>query len=279
VSLSFLVLGSSSSGNATLLRCQTESGTRNFLIDAGLGPRTIVRRMAMAGLDPPRLDGIVLTHADSDHIRNSWRRTLERDEIPVHIPVAHRYDAEREAVPRILSRVFSGSFEPAPGVRFDPYVCPHDGEGSSAFRISCGDASLGWATDLGRVPEGLLEHLDGVDALAIESNYDRGLQENSGRPDFLVRRITGGRGHLSNRECLDAVKRLTSRQDLLNPMSHIVLLHLSRDCNRPELIRALWAREAPELLERLVISAHDRPAGLLHIGPGAGSTDQGVLFA
>jgi len=235
--------------------------------------------MAMAGLDPPRLDGIVLTHADSDHIRNSWRRTLERDEIPVHIPVAHRYDAEREAVPRILSRVFSGSFEPAPGVRFDPYVCPHDGEGSSAFRISCGDASLGWATDLGRVPEGLLEHLDGVDALAIESNYDRGLQENSGRPDFLVRRITGGRGHLSNRECLDAVKRLTSRQDLLNPMSHIVLLHLSRDCNRPELIRALWAREAPELLERLVISAHDRPAGLLHIGPGAGSTDQGVLFA
>jgi phosphoribosyl 1,2-cyclic phosphodiesterase len=279
VSLSFLVLGSSSSGNATLLRCQTESGERNFLIDAGLGPRTFVRRLAMAGLETPRLDGIVLTHADSDHIRNSWRRTLERDEIPVHVPVAHRYDAERQAVPRILSRVFSGPFEPAPGVRFAPYVCPHDREGSCAFRISCGDASLGWATDLGRVPKGLLEHLDGVDALAIESNYDQELQQHSGRPDFLVRRITGGLGHLSNRECLEAVKELTSRQDLLNPMAHIVLLHLSRDCNRPELVRELWAREAPELLKRLVISAHDRPAALLHIRSGAGSTEQGVLFA
>jgi hypothetical protein len=62
-------------------------------------------------------------------------------------------------------------------------------------------------------------------------------------------------------------------------MAHIVLLHLSRDCNRPELVRELWAREAPELLKRLVISAHDRPAALLHIRSGAGSTEQGVLFA
>ena len=141
MSLSFLVLGSSSSGNATLLRCRTDRGERNLLIDAGLGPRTFVRRLAMAGIDPPRLDGIVLTHADSDHLRSSWRRTLERDRIPVHVPTAHYRDARREAVPEALLRVFNGSFEPAPGVRFEPFVCPHDREGSSAFRISCGDAA------------------------------------------------------------------------------------------------------------------------------------------
>ena len=117
-----------------------------------------------------------------------------------------------------------------------------------------------------------------MDALAIESNYDLDLQRRSGRPDFLVRRITGGRGHLSNRECLEAVKQLSRRQPSTSDIGHIVLLHLSRDCNRPELVRSLWSREAPELIERLVISSHDRPAELLHVGVGAGAPPQGLLF-
>lgn len=282
MALSFLVLGSSSGGNASLLRCRTPDGVRNLLIDAGLGPRTVVRRLGMAGLEMPRLDAIVLTHADSDHLRSSWERTLLRDRIPVHVPTAHHRDARRHGVPADLLRTFAAPFEPVPGVRFDPFVCPHDREGSSAFRIACGGRTLGWATDLGRVPPGLLEHLRGVEALAIESNYDPGLQQRSGRPEFLVRRITGGRGHLSNRECLEAVLALEGSSPGARGLEHVVLLHLSRDCNDPELVRTLWDREAPGLKDRMVVSHPDRPTEHFELGgPGATSTDrtQGLLFA
>ncbi|MCH2145089.1 MAG: MBL fold metallo-hydrolase [Phycisphaerales bacterium] len=278
MSLSFLVLGSSSSGNATLLSCSTPTGERHLLLDAGLGPRTFARRMHMAGLDPVRLDAIILTHADSDHIRASWRRTLERESIPVHMPLAHRRDAERDAVPNHLSRPFSSRFEPVPGVVVDPFEVPHDREGASAFRITCGDVALGWATDLGRVDAGLIEHLRGVNALGIESNYDLERQRTSGRPEFLVRRITGGRGHLSNRECLEAVRQLTRQEAVPGTIEHVVLLHLSRDCNCPELVAGLWADEAPELVDRLLISRHDRPIEQLHLGAGAGIREQGLLF-
>lgn len=278
MSLSFLVLGSSSSGNATLLSCSTPTGERHLLLDAGLGPRTFARRMQMAGLEPVRPDAIILTHADSDHIRASWRRTLERESIPVHMPIAHRRDAERDAVPAHLSRPFRSTFEPVPGVTVDPFVVPHDREGSSAFRITCGDVALGWATDLGRVDAGLIEHLRGVNALGIESNYDLERQRTSGRPEFLVRRITGGRGHLSNRECLEAVRQLTREPTLPATIEHVVLLHLSRDCNCPDLVAGLWADEAPELVDRLLISRHDRPIEQLHLGAGTVIREQGLLF-
>lgn len=279
MSLSFQVLGSSSSGNATLLICHTSAGERRLLIDAGLGPRTVARRLASVGLDGDALDAIVLTHADSDHMRPTWRRTLERRSLPVHVPLAHHRAVVREAVPSALARSFSGPFEPVPGVRLNPFLVPHDTHGSCAFRIECGGRSLGWATDLGRVPPGLVDHLDGVDALAIESNYDPQLQQDSGRPPFLVRRITGGRGHLSNEECLAAVQELASRQALLNPLSHIVLLHLSRECNCPNLVSELWADRAPELVKQLVITRHDEPSPLLQIGAERPLHAQGALFS
>src|SRR5690606_32500803 len=58
------------------------------------------------------------------------------------------------------------------------------------------------------------------------------LQAASSRPWFLKRRITGGSGHLSNHEALEAVRQI-------QPRSHVVLLHLSRECNCPDLVASL----------------------------------------
>lgn len=279
VSLSFQVLGSSSSGNATLLLCRTPSGERRLLIDAGLGPRTVARRLDEAGHPGEPIHAIVLTHADSDHIRPSWRRTLERRGIPVHVPRAHHLHVVTDAVPASLARPYEEPFEPVPGVLIHPFVVPHDTHGSCALRIECGDSTLGWATDLGRTNEALLAHLDGVDALGIESNYDPDLQRNSGRPASLIKRIMGGRGHLSNEECLTAVRTIASSQPLLRPLARIVLLHLSQECNCRTLVRDLWAKRAPELLRLLEISWPDRPSPLLTLGEEAPDTPQQALFA
>jgi phosphoribosyl 1,2-cyclic phosphodiesterase len=58
------VLASGSKGNSTVI---SSSRTR-VLVDAGLSCRELLRRMAVAGEDPARLDAILVTHEHQDHI-------------------------------------------------------------------------------------------------------------------------------------------------------------------------------------------------------------------
>ncbi|MEY2716643.1 MAG: putative metallo-hydrolase YycJ, partial [Planctomycetota bacterium] len=120
---------------------------------------------------------------------------------------------------------------------------------------------LGLATDLGRASGALIEAMRGVDILAIESNYDRDMQLASDRPAFLKDRIMGGKGHLSNEECIEAVRAIAWPRG----PEHVVLLHLSRDCNCPDLVRSLWKAALPELEPRLTIARPFDPIGPIRL--------------
>ena len=65
--LRFRVLGSGSTGNATLV----EAGATRILLDAGLGPRELAERVQSAGVDPGSLSAIFLSHEHSDHARGA----------------------------------------------------------------------------------------------------------------------------------------------------------------------------------------------------------------
>jgi phosphoribosyl 1,2-cyclic phosphodiesterase len=58
------VLASGSKGNSTVI---ASSRTR-VLVDAGLSCRELLKRMAIAGEDPGKLDAILITHEHQDHI-------------------------------------------------------------------------------------------------------------------------------------------------------------------------------------------------------------------
>jgi phosphoribosyl 1,2-cyclic phosphodiesterase len=58
------VLASGSKGNSTVI---ASSRTR-VLVDAGLSCRELLKRMALAGEDPAKLDAILITHEHQDHI-------------------------------------------------------------------------------------------------------------------------------------------------------------------------------------------------------------------
>jgi phosphoribosyl 1,2-cyclic phosphodiesterase len=58
------VLASGSKGNSTVI---SSSHTR-VLVDVGLSCREILKRMAIAGEDPSKLDAILITHEHQDHV-------------------------------------------------------------------------------------------------------------------------------------------------------------------------------------------------------------------
>jgi phosphoribosyl 1,2-cyclic phosphodiesterase len=134
-----------------------------------------------------------------------------------------------------------------------------------SFRIETDAGSLGFATDVGRVSDALVDLLRGVDLLAIESNYDRDMQIDSARPKFLKDRIMGGRGHLSTEECLEAVREIAFPDE----PAQVVLIHLSRDCNHPNVVRGLWSRALPALAPRLAFAHHAQPTPVFRLRGGA----------
>jgi hypothetical protein len=84
----------------------------------------------------------------------------------------------------------------------------------------------------------------------------------------LKRRIMGGHGHLSNAQALDAV-------EAIGPGQHVVLLHLSRDCNDPELVAGL--HEGSDYA--LTIASQDRPTRWVRLGAQAEFSPAGATLS
>jgi phosphoribosyl 1,2-cyclic phosphodiesterase len=226
------VLSSSSGGNCSALLVGRGDARRLYLIDLGLSPRRTRALLAHVGVGNVPIAAAVLTHLDADHWRPTWVGALdERTSIFLH--KSHRGRAGREGVTQHRTELFEGDFD-LPGAGSPPVFVrtahnPHDDLGSVSFRfmLETSPGDLGYATDIGAATRGLTTALSGVDVLAVESNYCPVMQEASGRPADLVHRIMGGRGHLSNQQSAELVRAVA-------PRSHVVLLHLSRECNRPE---------------------------------------------
>jgi phosphoribosyl 1,2-cyclic phosphodiesterase len=231
------VLGSGSGGNATLI----SSGKTTILVDAGFGPRVLAKRCQLAGVEPSSIAAIFVTHEHSDH-RIGAIEFAETFGIPIfcsrgtadalgldgslfaqYVPIA----AEREG--RVADLAFRA------------YATPHDANESLAFRFEDGSSACAIATDLGHCDDAFVDFLSGVQALLFEFNHDEDLLRDGPYHWSLKRRITGGLGHLSNRQSAEALGRSSGE-----PLREVVALHLSRQNNDPRLVMALLA----ETLER-----------------------------
>jgi phosphoribosyl 1,2-cyclic phosphodiesterase len=269
MSLELCVLASGSSGNCSVVRAP--GGV--ILIDAGIGPRTTAKRMNGTGVSLRDVRAICLTHLDSDHFNANWVGTIVKLGIRVHC-AAERVDdvirrAELDVADSFAQLVFPfdrEAFDVVDGVRLRPLRFAHDRAGSHGFIIEGCGCRIGYATDLGRVPVTLIDDFADLDVLAIESNYDPEMQRTSGRPIFLQQRIMGGKGHLSNQQAFDAVRAVLDRCERsgVRLPSHIVLLHRSRECNCPKLLRRLFARDA-RVAPRLTLAEQFESSGWLKI--------------
>jgi phosphoribosyl 1,2-cyclic phosphodiesterase len=254
------ILGSSSSGNATLL----VFGTTRVLLDAGFSARELARRLREIGEDLARLSAIVLTHEHTDHIRSVPRlaRTLG---LPIFISRASCEAWNRmnptDPIPAAEYIAAECPFQIGP-MTFRPFAVPHDAADTLAFTIEAGGVKVGYVTDLGYIPKLVGERVRGSDVLILEANHDLEMLRNGPYPWSVKQRILSRHGHLSNEEMARFL-----REDFDGRAEHIVLVHLSRTNNHPELARlaaleALGARGsafARDAERRVRVAAHDRP--------------------
>ena len=231
--IEFSILGSGSGGNAALVR----SGGAVLLVDAGLSARELGARMATMGVSPGDLCGIVLTHEHGDHARGLGT-FLKRHRVPVLATGMTRAVLRDAAGDGVSWRTMPGAgFFAWEGFEIETFAVPHDAVEPVGFVIGAGGVKLGVLSDLGHVTPALEARVGGVDALFVEANYDPDmLARDTKRPWSTRQRIAGRHGHLSNEQTA-ALLKAVGRPEL----QRVVLGHLSRDCNAPELACAAAA--------------------------------------
>lgn len=224
--LEVTVLASGSAGNASLVR----AGNTAFLVDAGLSAKQLCLRLQACQQDPANLQGILITHEHSDHC-SALKTLLAKYDLPIYCNASTARALQESGLQHRNWKLFQNSSEFTLGdATIRPFSVPHDAVDPVGFRISAQAGCFGVLTDLGYATNLVFEALSGIRALLIETNYDEQmLQRDTRRPWSVKQRITSRHGHLSN----TAASRVMV--DLKASLEWILLGHLSRDCNSPEL--------------------------------------------
>ncbi len=228
MALVFCPLFSGSSGNASYL----EAGNTRLLIDAGLSAKALLSALSSLGVDPATLNGILITHEHSDHIRGVGALSRKLD-LPVYAN-AGTWAAMGGKVGEVAARnqrVFrTGEDFYVRDVGVVPFAIPHDAAEPVGFSLLHGGRKVAIATDLGHIQPGWLRAVSGADLLLIEANHDLRMLETGRYPQRLKSRIRGRNGHLSNADCGKALCELAA-----TGVGACVLGHLSHENNLPEL--------------------------------------------
>ena len=234
------ILGSGSKGNSSVIH----GPEGNLLLDAGFSAVEIRRRMENACVDPASIRAILVTHAHPDHVHKSGCAALaKRLDIPVYLM--------RESIPELQQRkitvpekviLFQPGFEfELCGIQIAPFVISHDVH-AVGYTFSVHGHKIGFATDLGFVSNLVKTRLGGCELLVLESNYDTVMLRKSKRSLALKRRIASRIGHLSNDNAMEALEELLAPET-----KHLVLAHISRECNTPEQVASLTEARLAEL--------------------------------
>lgn len=219
------VLASSSRGNASVIT----AGSTALMVDAGISAQRLTRGLADCGLQPAALQGIFITHEHEDHTKGLGR-FAGRHRLPIYCSRYLRNDLRAVSPDSPLTFVEPGSSVQVGDIRVTPFAVSHDATDPLGYIFEHGGVRLGYVTDSGRVTRQMEAILAGVHALYIESNYDEEMLRCSGRPHYLINRIEGQFGHLSNAQAGELVQRLAHPE-----LRHVILGHLSPECNTPEL--------------------------------------------
>lgn len=228
-----LPIASSSKGNAYVV----EQGDAALLIDCGVSCKCL-----KAALDVSRLCGILITHNHVDHV-SGLKRLLNCVDVPVFAnemtaeAVAWQEKVDENAFVRFEN---GQPFEIGP-FAVSPFSIPHDAADPVGYLIR-GENVYFHGTDIGTPLDSIGLKLAEAEVATLESNHDLVMLRTSRRPPSLVQRIAGPRGHLSNDQACELVRRFASPR-----LRKLFLAHLSHECNAPHLALDAMRKTLEEL--------------------------------
>ncbi len=229
--LNFISFGSGSSGNCYYLATETD----RLLIDAGVGIRTLKKALHDNNIKLESINKVLVTHDHADHIKSVG--VLGSDygvdvyaTSEVHNGI-HRNYCVHKKVPGEHAKVLAkGETVVIGDFTITPFSVPHDSSDNVGYRIEVDGVVFCLMTDVGHVTEEMKKHIGDANYLVLEANYDEEMLRVGNYPQYLKERIAGPTGHLSNKDCGEALANNATME-----LHHVWLCHLSEENNHPVL--------------------------------------------
>jgi phosphoribosyl 1,2-cyclic phosphodiesterase len=224
--INFCNLYSGSSGNSTYVATENTK----ILVDAGVSCNKIIKALEEINVELDDIDAIIITHEHTDHT-SGLKIIAKKYHIPIFANAKTWKMMQSLDISENLQFTFSTNTDFEIGdFRIHPFSIPHDAADPCGFSIYAEDKKITVSTDIGHITDGVLHQMENSDVLLLEANYDEETLKCGPYPYQLKKRIMSDDGHLSNESASKAISYLSK-----NNVSNIVLGHLSKENNFPEL--------------------------------------------
>ena len=254
--MKFALLGSGSSGNATLV---TAGGVK-VLIDCGLSFKQLCIRAEAIGQTLDDLDAILVTHEHGDHV-NGLPVLKKRINVPVFMS-----EGTRDYLPKKIRDIdgihtfYSGDTINVGHLKFHSYAVAHDAADPVGYVVQDKDRRLGVAGDMGHVSTLVKQRLRDCHALIVESNYCPDMLLHSPYPAAIRQRINSRQGHLSNPDACSLISSVKH-----DDLRLIVLTHLSEENNHPDKVLQMATRAMNGSKAQIHVAWQDKPTPLFSL--------------
>jgi len=228
--MKLMTLASGSSGNCTYIGTDRTS----LLLDVGISLKNIEFGLSESGIDPHSIDGILITHEHSDHIK-CLGIISRKYNIPIYatagtISAIKNIKSLGEYDHSLFNHIDRDMSFEIGDIQINVNPISHDAADPVCYSFKNNKSKVSVATDLGIYDDKLIDFLIDSDAMVIEANHDIRMLEVGPYPYQLKQRILGDRGHLCNEASGQLIKKL-----LNDHMKAVFLGHLSDKNNYPEL--------------------------------------------
>ena len=205
--MKIISVGSGSKGNCFFIQDQNTS----IMLDCGMGIKMIRKARSLYHIDT--IDGLLLTHGHSDHIKckNYFKDICS-------------YALDAQLKPDYCCNNME-SFK-INQLMITPFALSHDAPNTCGYLIENDAEKVFYCTDTGYIPTSVLDIGKNCTYYIIESNHDIDLLMATNRPYVLKSRILGDSGHLNNQDCAYYLSQMVG-----NNTQQIYLAHISQQAN------------------------------------------------